>query len=269
MSFALNIRKEYLNTSITDTGLKSARNNSIKHKFSFFMQKKDGKKNISSRKRVSDLSPNSSNISDEVGGYLKTSRPLVKYQKKVSDRGILSTAMSLSNKKVFSDRKSLNKEKSNLFSQFQENVKNQPTARGSVNYPRYFSKNYPKKEIKDNFFKDYFSINEIGVNLGEDKLTNKNIQNIVSILPALVLNDISNNIDLKRFENENSIEEINKLLSSLKEDKSILLSLKNNKNEMIEQLKEIKNSRNKLIAEKVVLGNELDFLKVRIYIVYI
>jgi hypothetical protein len=162
------------------------------------------------------------------------------------------------------------------FSQFEENLKEKVSLK-SARYS-HFKKGFSTDEV--NFNKNYFSLGKQETNVIEENIMDvkisenemeenlKNLNdscnafNILSDIPDFLKEDLKSQLQILRKENSSIKYDINILLNQFEENYILLDKTKYIESQMIRELKEIKNSRNKLISEKVVMANELDFMKV-------
>lgn len=111
---------------------------------------------------------------------------------------------------------------------------------------------------------EYFSIQ-----VNENFDLNENFKNIKITkeekLPELVESDIKNEFNTLFNQIKNLDSKNGGINSRIKQNQIKLSKLKEMEEEMLHDLKEIKNSRNKLISEKIVMINELEYLKVNFY----
>lgn len=248
--YSLSLKTDYLNTCVTSENvMKSARphqSGSVKDKFAVFMRRKENRE-----KRNSDLS--GSSISDEKildEEYLRTSRASARVGKPNQNRN-----SNFSNFGKFNNRHSLNKENEPKFSLFE--VKDKTKIK---KYNKHFSRYKDRDSIHENSYIEYFSINQIESAKKSTREKHFNF-NFDLDLPKPIQEEIQSNLDECLIENQELYDNVEISLNKVKEYKMKLIEENKKDKEIKSELKEIKNARNKLIAEKVVLSNELDFIK--------
>lgn len=288
-SFNIRIKSDTCLASPEFKGLRSARMSlpsTLKEGFDkFLMNRKDSKKRDSDFQEP-QLSYRSkiSNISDEDLEYQpQTSR--LSINKELSQLRELSPAKKI---KAFllnggrmsrgdtSERNPYNSKPK--FSQFEENFKEKISLK-SARYS-HLKKGFSSDEAS--FNKNYFSLgkqessvveeNDVDAKISQNEIEEKfnefrninNCINILSDLPEFLKEDFKSQLQILRKENSSLKYDIDILANQYDENKLHLEKTKYAESEMLRELKEIKNSRNKLISEKVVMANELDFIKVNL-----
>jgi hypothetical protein len=264
MADALNLNTNYSEHVVTEEGLQSSRRFvNIKNKFALFMKRNDPQsKFIRNVKKNSCFSNNSSNMSEDLineFGYMKTS---IKSDKKRSIK-------NETNKYRFS----LN-DQINLLPIFENKINKNTTESISNNNSIQSRKrrvNNASKIERDNSDVDYFSKCNIDKNFAEVGIrldnTEDNLNTYVNNLPQFVKEDLLINFNLQIKKNEHMCENINKLYKQLYDDRNTIITLKNKQKKLLDELKELKGARNKLIADKSLLINELEYVTVRFIII--
>jgi vacuolar-type H+-ATPase subunit I/STV1 len=207
----------------SETKLKSARDvNTLKDKFAFFMQRIDKRQ---SKELKDPISKRESLVSNDSADFSfdKSTSPYKQFQK-VSTTNTMR--LSLKPKPKFSlFEENLKSSKKSDVSQVLDNDNTKP--RETLPHSRSFSLTMPFS------FKFRLSLPQIERNISEITSSYKSI-----------------------------VEEIESLKQELQSQKTNLDSITSEEAIILSTIKETRDGRNKLIAEKVMLENEIDFLKV-------
>jgi hypothetical protein len=276
-----------------DCRLKSARlsqPDSMKVKFDKFLKRHDSYVNKAPNSQLSHrskISNNSDNISDDIA--CATEGAKTHRLSNQNNPAMKIKAFLLQDKNIYasnSGRKSElrndNGEKLQMnFAVFEENFKERVSLKSSRHSSgldklknMVFRKGHSNDEINSNFNNNMVNTNyfSIGVpvegnskfQLKQEDFKIKESDRIISDLPRAVIEDLKGQLQNFRKENSSLKYDIEILMKQYSENINLLSKNKFNEIDMQRELKGIKNSRNKLISEKVIMCNELDFLKVNL-----
>jgi hypothetical protein len=164
-------------------------------------------------------------------------------------------------KKDSTKRKSLHKKSTFAIFENKESLLSKNTLSSANNFRLSAPISYKKCNTTMNNKVEYFSI-QVNENLDINETFNNIKITKEDKLPEIVESDIKNDFytlinQINNLENKN-VEINNRLL----QNQIKLNKLKEMEQDMLHDLKELKNARNKLISEKVVMTNELEYIKV-------
>jgi hypothetical protein len=272
-----------------DCRLKSARlsqPDSMKVKFDKFLKRHDScmsKGPNSQLSHRSKISNNSDNISDDIA--CATEGAKTHRLSNQNNPAMKIKAFLLHDKNIYASNsgrlRNDNGEKQQMnFAVFEENFKERVSLKSSRHSSGLdklknvvFRKGHSNDEINSHFNNDIVNTNyfSIGVQvkgnsefkLKQEDFKIKESDRIISDLPAAVIEDLKCQLQNFRKENSSLKCDIEILMKQYSDNINLLSKNKFNEIDMQRELKGIKNSRNKLISEKVIMCNELEFLKVK------
>ena len=283
------------NIPSVDCRLESARfsqPHSMKVKFDKFLKRHDSyicKGPNSQLSHRSKISNNSDNMSDDIACATEGAKSYRLSHHNQNNPAMKIKAFLFHDKNIYasnSGRKSElrkdNGEKQKNFAVFEENFKERVSLKSSRHSSGLdklknivLKKGHSNDEINSNYNidivnKNYFSIavpvpveGNSEFLLKQEDFKYKESDKIITDLPAAVLDDLKDQLQHFRKENSSLKYDIEILIKQYSDNINLLSKNKFNEIDMQRELKGIKNSRNKLISEKVVMSNELDFLKVK------
>jgi hypothetical protein len=281
-SFNIYIKSDTCLESPEIKGLRSARMShpsTLKEGFEkFLISRKDSKKRDSDfQEPQQSMRSKISDISDEEFEYLPQTSRLSINNKDLSPAKKIKAFLFNGGRLSRGDTSERNYNNTKPpFSQFEENFKEKVSLK-SARYSHLkkgfssdesnFNKNYfslgKKDVVEENILNEKISEIEINENFNESKDSFR-FMNILSDLPDFIKEDFKSQLQILRKENSSLKYDINIIANQSEENLALLEKTKYIESQMLKELKEIKNSRNKLISEKVVMVNELDFIKVNI-----
>jgi hypothetical protein len=250
MGDAVNTKTNHFKNVVTDESGRNIRNvGNIKNKFSLFMQRNNP--NSKFTKNVNKNLNNSSSVSVDIFDEFVCNRSYFRIRSQQSNK----------NEEDKINLKRINEPKSNLLSFYDNKIRDAALVRTGMSFKNKKSRNKNIK-ILSRTANDYSIKDNFSITMSDNKKSFIKQSDWLHDLPQVVNDGLNKKYELHLKNKGKLYENLKNLFEKLIEDKNTLLNLNKKENELLNELKEVKNVRNKIIADKSVLSNELDYIMV-------